>query len=122
MQIPVLISSITSRSDGSSFSIILRLSTLVLSTALFILAIVEVGLSGYWWFIIPSTVYIAWQACILVLAHRGVKITMPVAITLDLLTWLSAVTFILLSLMFSAGFNYSCDEPGGGYGGICEEY
>ncbi|KZP26333.1 hypothetical protein FIBSPDRAFT_928762 [Athelia psychrophila] len=122
MQIPVHISNIASRSDEPLFSILLRLSTLALSAALFILSAVEVGLSGYWWFFIPSTVYLAWQTCILVLAHRGVKITLPVAITLDLLMWLSAMIFILFSFMVNAGFTYECDEPGGGYGGVCEDY
>ncbi|KZP26334.1 hypothetical protein FIBSPDRAFT_854974 [Athelia psychrophila] len=35
---------------------------------------------------------------------------MPVAITLDLLMWMSAVTFIALSWLFNAGFVYQCGE------------
>ncbi|KZP31508.1 hypothetical protein FIBSPDRAFT_925750 [Athelia psychrophila] len=110
MQTPVQISDLAARSDGSSFSIILRLITLALSVVLLIISIPQFSIAHYWWFFIPSTVYLTWQTCILVLAHRGVKIAPPVALTLDLLMWLSAVAFIMLSYMFYDGFIYMCDD------------
>lgn len=121
MQVPVQISDLAARSNGSSFDIIMRLSTLVLSATLLILSIAQVILSDYWWYFLPSTIYLFWQTCILVLAHRGVNFPIPVAITLDLLLVLSAVVFILFSFPLGEGLYLECGNDDD-FGAPCAAY
>lgn len=121
MSIRAKISDLASRSDGSSVTIVLRLSSMALSIALFIVTIVNVSISGGWWYFIPSTVYFAWQTSILVLAHRGTKIPSPIAIFLDLLLLLSALIFIFLSIIIPDGYYYPCND-GSDYTTPCKNY
>lgn len=113
VQVPVQISDLASRSDRSAFDIILRLSTLVLSATLFILSIAQVILSDYWWFFLPSSIYLVCQTGILALAHRSVNVPRPVTISLDLLLVLSAVVFILFSFPLGSGLYRECTDDDG---------
>lgn len=94
-----------SRPDASPLDTLLRLATLLLSTALLALATALLALSrpAYWWFLPPGALYLVWQACVLVLARRGVRLPGPAAVALDLLLALSAVAFVLFARPLGGG-------------------
>lgn len=105
MRVPTQISDYASRADGSSISIILRLGSLSLSAMGFICGIVEVAIASYYWYIFTNSIFIVWTLGYFALLFRRVKIAPPIMITSDLLHWGSALTFIALGWLFSAGYN-----------------